>query len=84
MTALHTEETEKTLTRYGYRRFVADWTSRDAQITQVLNAFGRTGVPLCVIYNLEGRPTLLPELLTKEILIKAIKEAADPALIATH
>ena len=84
VTALHTEETEKTLTRYGYRRFVADWTSRDAQITQVLNAFGRTGVPLCVIYNLEGRPTLLPELLTKEVLIKAIKEAADPALIATH
>ncbi len=84
VTALHTEETEKTLTRYGYRRFVADWTSRDAQITQVLNAFGRTGVPLCVLYDLEGRPILLPELLTEDALIKAIKEAADPALSASH
>lgn len=84
VTALHTKETEKALTRYGYRRFVADWTSRDAQITQVLNAYGRTGVPLCVIYDLEGRPTLLPELLTEETLIKAIKEAADPALTASH
>ncbi len=80
VTALHTEETEKTLTRYGYRRFVADWTSRDAQITQVLNAFGRTGVPLCVLYDLEGRPILLPEVLTEDTLIKALKEAADPAL----
>ncbi len=78
LTALHTKETEKALTRYGYRRFVADWTSRDAQITQVLNAFGRTGVPLCVIYDMKGHPTLLPELLTEEILVKAIKKGATP------
>ena len=80
VTALHTEATEKVLTRYGYRRFTADWTSRDAQITQVLNAFGRTGVPLCVLYNLEGRPILLPEVLTENSLIKALENAATPTL----
>ncbi len=77
VTALHTDATDAALNRYGYRRFIADWTSRDAEITRILNAFGRTGVPLYVIYDVDGVPTLLPELLTEESLIKAIRKGAQ-------
>ena len=78
ITALHTQETDAVLKQYGFRRFVADWTKRDAQITRVLNAFGRTGVPLCVIYDVTGKPILLPELLRQETLLDALKKAAIP------
>lgn len=77
VTALHTDATNAALNRYGYRRFVADWTSRDSEISRALNAFGRTGVPLYVIYDVDGRPTVLPELLTEESLIKAIRKGSQ-------
>ena len=77
VTALHTDATNAALNRYGYRRFIADWTSRDAQITRALNVFGRTGVPLYVIYDIDGKPTILPELLTEENLIKAIRKGSQ-------
>ena len=47
-----------------------DWTSRDPQITQVLDAFGRSGVPLYLLYA-SGRtpsrrqPAVLPQILTE-------------------
>ena len=34
----------------GVVRLRGDWTRRDAQITQVLDAFGRNGVPLYLLY----------------------------------
>lgn len=55
----------------------ADWTRRNPQITQLLSAFGRSGVPLYVIFpggNLD-EPIVLPELITKEIVADALVRA---------
>ena len=50
----------------------ADWTNRDSRITEALAEFGRNGVPLYVLYDRAGQPTLLPELLTEGIVFTAL------------
>ena len=55
----------------------ADWTSRNADITRLLSNFGRSGVPLYVIFP-SGRPRdpiLLPEVITTGIVLEAIDRA---------
>ena len=53
----------------------ADWTQYDAAITQELASVGRSGVPTYVLYPAakDGKPDVLPELLTKPIVVDAIK-----------
>jgi thiol:disulfide interchange protein DsbD len=55
----------------------ADWTSRDPQITEELARFNRSAVPMDLIYA-PGRaePILLPTLLTPDIVLGALKQAA--------
>lgn len=53
-----------------------DWTNNDPKITQLLNQFNRSGVPLYLMYpNGEGSPEILPQILTKTTLLDAIKRA---------
>ena len=73
-TALRTEAATTELTRLNYARFEADWTNRDSNITEMLNKFGRTGVPLYLLYKIDGTATVLPELLTESSFIAALKE----------
>ena len=59
----------------------ADWTSPDVKISAFLSSFGRYGIPLDVVYG-PGAPAgiLLPELLTKDAVLKAIDKASgNPA-----
>ena len=47
--------------------FRADWTSRDAEITESLTSFGRSGVPVYVFYpDNQGAPVILSEMLGKK------------------
>lgn len=50
----------------------ADWTKRDASITAALASFGRTGVPLYVLYAPGKAPQVLSELLTSAELTSAL------------
>ena len=54
----------------------ADWTSKDESITKALAKFGRNSVPLYVLY--EGgkneKAKLLPEIITPDILMDALKD----------
>ena len=50
----------------------ADWTRRDATITSALASFGRTGVPLYVLYAPGKAPQVLSELLTSAELTSAL------------
>ena len=55
----------------------ADWTRRDAVIAQELARHGRAGVPLYLVYPASGgEPVVLPQLLTGEIVAKALAAAA--------
>ena len=50
----------------------ADWTQRDPAISQALTALGRSGVPVYVL-QAPGKPAqVLPELLTPEVVLKAL------------
>jgi thiol:disulfide interchange protein DsbD len=53
----------------------ADWTQYDPEITRQLASVGRSGVPTYVIYPpVKGEANVLPELLTKDIVLNALKK----------
>jgi thiol:disulfide interchange protein DsbD len=53
----------------------ADWTQYDPEITKQLASVGRSGVPTYVIYpDSPGQADVLPELLTKDIVLNALKK----------
>ena len=54
----------------------ADWTSYDPVITQTLAGFGRSGVPFYLLYGKDAsaQPSLLPELLTPQIVLHALNQ----------
>ena len=56
----------------------ADWTSRSPDITALLQAFGRSGVPLYVILpgGRPDEPIILPELITAGLVVRKLEEAA--------
>jgi len=62
----------------------ADWTNRNPEITRLLSKFGRSGVPLYVVFP-QGKPTepiVLPEVITKSILLEAVEKSVRPVVAA--
>jgi thiol:disulfide interchange protein len=49
-----------------------DWTRADPAITAALAQFGRSGVPLYLVYRAGGEAQVLPQLLTPDIVIGAL------------
>jgi thiol:disulfide interchange protein DsbD len=69
------------LERLGVVRFRADWTRRDESIRAELARFGRAGVPLAVVWQpgVGGEPIVLPELLSVDTLLRALRAPAARA-----
>jgi len=53
----------------------ADWTDRDDAIAQALSRFGRSGVPLYLVYPPGGEPQVLPQVLTPGRILEAFDRA---------
>jgi len=70
--AIHTDATMKAFKDRGVTLMVADWTRRNAEITEFLASFGHQGVPLYVFYPAGGEPKILPQLLTESIVIDSL------------
>lgn len=72
--ALRRPEVEARFRELGVATLQADWTDRDEIITRALAEFGRSGVPLYVMYSRDpsAPPRLLPELLTPGIVLDAL------------
>jgi thiol:disulfide interchange protein DsbD len=70
--ALNTDKVRSRFADSGIVRMKADWTNRDETITRALAEFGRNGVPLYVLYDRTGQPTVLPELLTENTVLAAL------------
>jgi thiol:disulfide interchange protein len=49
-----------------------DWTRQDPEIAQFLQSFGRSGVPLYLLYDGSGTATVLPQILTEAGIIDAV------------
>jgi thiol:disulfide interchange protein len=77
---LHSSDVEAALAKNHMQLLKADWTKYDPVITQQLAAVGRSGVPTYVIYppGQVSNPDVLPELLTKDLVLTAIKKNAKP------
>jgi thiol:disulfide interchange protein DsbD len=49
-----------------------DWTRQDPEIAAFLQGFGRSGVPLYLLYDADGKATVLPQILTEAEVIGAV------------
>lgn len=75
--ALRTEATAELFERYGVTTLEADWTSYDPAITDALERFGRSGVPLYLLYAPDGEVTVLPQSLTPGSIRDALATKFD-------
>ncbi|QYF88411.1 thioredoxin family protein [Brevundimonas sp. PAMC22021] len=77
--ALSSREVSQALEAANGVYLVADWTRRDDAITRELEARGRSGVPLYLLYpGGGGEPRVLPQLLTEGSVVDALKGARGP------
>ncbi len=65
---------EEALEQNGVSYLLGDWTAHDSEITELLQGFGRAGVPLYAVYPKEGEPVLLPQILTPDMLVDALSK----------
>lgn len=70
---LDTEEVREAFRAKGYRLFLADWTNKDETISRELDRYRHSGVPLYLVISPDGRVRVLPELLTRDALLKALE-----------
>lgn len=73
---LDDERVRAEIDRLGVAVFRADWTHRDEAIRAELARYGKAGVPVYVVRHPQAPddPILLPELLTSERLLGALRE----------
>ena len=67
--ALNRESVKKILADKNIVYLKADWTRKDPEIASMLANYGRTGVPLYILFPPQGEPIILPELLTEDLLL---------------
>jgi len=73
---LKSAEVQHELSKNKVTLLKADWTHYDPEITQELASVNRSGVPTYVIYpaGKDASADVLPELLTKDIVLSALKK----------
>ena len=72
--ALNSGEVKDLIKRKNIKYIEADWTRKNEAIARKLEEFGRSGVPLYLLYPSKGDPIILPEILTEDILLKYLNE----------
>jgi thiol:disulfide interchange protein DsbD len=71
-TALDSVAVRRAFADRGVVALQGDWTRQDPEITAFLQKFGRSGVPLYLLYDKAGTPTVLPQLLTQASILSAL------------
>ncbi len=72
--ALKTTKVSKLLADKNITYMEADWTRKDPIISSTLEQYGRTGLPLYLLFPSKGDPLILPEILTEDILLSYLNE----------
>jgi thiol:disulfide interchange protein len=70
--ALQAQAVRRALKENNVALLKGDWTRADPAITAALAQFGRSGVPLYLVYRAGGEVQVLPQLLTPDIVIGAL------------
>lgn len=73
--ALHTQAVEAVFDELDIATLKGDWTNTDPQITQLLQQYNRSGVPLYLWFPANGgdKAHVLPQLLTPDLVINTLK-----------
>jgi len=74
--ALATDEVQAKLKQQDVVYMKGDWTNKDPAITRKLQAYGRSGVPLYLLYpkELQREAIVLPNILTPGIVVDALQQ----------
>jgi thiol:disulfide interchange protein DsbD len=71
-TALSTDAVREVFAGKRIAYLKGDWTNRNPEITRLLEKFGRSGVPLYVLYRGGREPVVLPQILTQSLVLDAL------------
>ena len=71
-TALDSAAVRRAFAERGIVALKGDWTRQDADITAFLQRFGRSGVPLYLLYGKDGSASVLPQILTESGVLDAL------------
>lgn len=66
-------EIQRAFAAQGVHMLLADWTNYDSAITASLQSLGRSGLPVYVLIDAQGQQTLLPELLSQQVVLDALE-----------
>jgi thiol:disulfide interchange protein DsbD len=73
--AFSSEKFEQAINAKNVHYMVGDWTNKNEEILKYLNQYQRSGVPLYVVYAGNTNSTVLPQILTTEMVINALELA---------
>ena len=80
LVALSSEGFRKALDDNDIVYLKGDWTNRDEEITALLKAHGRAGVPLYLLFRgKDGAPHVFPQLLTEAMVVKHLAKGSESA-----
>ena len=74
--ALSSSRVKRAFTSDAVVYLKGDWTRSDPQITEMLERYGRSGVPLYLLFRNGGEAEVLPQLLTPDIVIDSLQTGA--------
>jgi len=77
-TILYSNEVSKRLAKSDIIVFKADNTKRSEAVTSLMESLGRSAVPVYAVYppGEDSKPEVLPEVITKSMVLEAIEKAA--------
>ncbi len=80
--ALRSDNIADAFNERGIAYLVGDWTNGEPEITALLKAHGRVGVPLYLLYSGApgSKPEILPQLLTESIVLDRVAALPSPPL----
>jgi thiol:disulfide interchange protein DsbD len=70
--ALDSDAVRKAFAARGVVPLKGDWTNQSPEITEFLQQFGRSGVPLYLLYTGKADPVMLPQILTVASVLDAL------------
>ena len=73
-TALDSQAVRAAFAKHRIVALKGDWTRQNPEITGFLQEFGRSGVPLYLLYDKAGTPTILPQILTEATVLAALEK----------
>ncbi|EKE75170.1 protein-disulfide reductase DsbD domain-containing protein [Gallaecimonas xiamenensis] len=78
-TTLGREETRALFALYDITYLEGNWTNRDPAVGRYLASFNSSALPLYVLYDQQGQPHLLPQLLSPKLLAESLEAALQGA-----